>query len=172
MNPGANSSGGAQYPVRHERRTEEFAVFTRPEPVEWAVVLTLVEPDKLLPGLFGSGQFPTRVAVRSKSPIPRPVLRTLPLNRSLPSALNVARGAGVPHQRMSILPARTLLQENIVAGAKNQDVDSAMAQLIPMHFRARGAALGPKVVLRSTTGRVPYRRFLGLFHGRWANQIR
>ena len=41
---------------------------------------------------------------------------------------------------MSIFPARALLQVNIAGLVENQDVNGAMAQVIPMHFRAAGVA--------------------------------
>ena len=38
--------------------------------------------------------------------------------------------------RMPILPARALLQEQLAAAVENEQVHGAMAQVIPMHFRA------------------------------------
>src|SRR5436309_615415 len=43
-------------------------------------------------------------------------------------------GARVPQERMSIFPARTLLQIKLASLIENEDVDGAMTQVIPMHF--------------------------------------
>ena len=44
---------------------------------------------------------------------------------------------------MSIFPARALLQINVDCLVENKDVDSAMIQVIPMHFGAACIAQNP-----------------------------
>jgi hypothetical protein len=51
--------------------------------------------------------------------------------------------ARVPQERMSIFAARALLQIKLASLVKNQDVDSAMTQVIPMHFGAGRMAQNP-----------------------------
>src|SRR5262249_22910105 len=46
----------------------------------------------------------------------------------------VARCAGVPFQRMTIFRTRALLQIHISGLIENEDMNGAMAQVIPMHF--------------------------------------
>ena len=44
---------------------------------------------------------------------------------------------------MSIFPPRALLQVNFACFIKDQNVNSAMEQVIPMHFRAARLAQNP-----------------------------
>ena len=52
----------------------------------------------------------------------------------------MAGRAGVPLQWMAIFPTRALLEIKVTARAENEDMNGPMPQVIPMHFRAAGAA--------------------------------
>src|SRR5262249_53207045 len=51
--------------------------------------------------------------------------------------------AGVPFERMAIFPSGALLQVNLTCLVKNEDVNGAMTQVIPMHFRTAGVTPDP-----------------------------
>src|SRR2546423_10053438 len=49
----------------------------------------------------------------------------------------MARRARIPEIGMTIFPRRALLEKELTAAVENEEVDGAMSQVIPMHFRAR-----------------------------------
>src|SRR5438477_6132622 len=99
-----------------------------------AVQLSSIEPDKLPVGLRRGGnleklfkrniyaQFFLQLAFRRFVVIFR--------------IADVTGRARVPQKRISIFPARPLLKIKVGCLVENKDMDSAMIQVIPMHFGA------------------------------------